>query len=110
MCDYRVITIYDKCTHTDRYNKATKEIFKLFLSTPQNRPNRLSKIFEVHEPDTCLMLTLIPYTTPYSGFQYCNHHKRTLHMTDYKIRHLWCNTSGAVQKLSISEYFQSALP
>jgi hypothetical protein len=78
--------------HTDRHDKANKEIFKL------------------HEPGKCLMLTLIPYTIPYSGFQYCNHHKQTLRMTDYQIRHLWCNTSCAGQKLSISEYFQSALP
>ena len=72
--------------HTDRHNKANKGIFKLLLSTPQNRPNRLSKIYEMHEPGKCLKLTLIPYTIPYSGFQYCNHHKRTLCMTDYKIR------------------------
>jgi len=96
--------------HTDIHDKANKEIFKLLLSTPQNRPNRLSKTYEVHEPGKFLMLTLIPYTIPYSGFQYCNHHKQKVRMTAYKIRHLRCNMSGAGHKLSISEYFQSALP
>lgn len=48
--------------HTHRHDKANKEIFKLLLSTPQNRPNRLSKTYEVHEPGKCLMLILITYT------------------------------------------------
>jgi hypothetical protein len=29
--------------HTDRHDKANKEIFKLLMSTQQNRTNRLSK-------------------------------------------------------------------